>query len=1226
MLSRKHFKSSRALLAVAFFLLEPALERHLLPLPSTRAVFAGESADNERGSDGLPLLTPGKPLTRELSAGEVHAYRVALDAGQYFQALAEQHGMDASVTLAAPDGRVLVRLDCRRREPTPVSIITDSSGDYRLEVRSLEERGTGGRYELRIAEIRSATATDEYRIAAERYFAEGERLLKDETEESSRSAINKYEAAASSWRAAGVRQEQGHALKRVGDIYFSLSEYPAAVSYYKRALSVSRETGDLRGEGEAANGIAYVYLTLGQNQKALSFCARALKLSRATNRRQTEAQAVNNLGEIRYGSGDLTGSVDYFQKSLSLWRELGDRRGQALALLNEGYTYSDLGQAREAFDSYKQALALWQAAHDRRGEGVTLAATGRLYSRVGESQEALDFFERATPLIRPTGNPVEEGKVLTGMAYVYGRVGQEQRAIDFYEHALSLYRSAKLPDAEAATLYSAGKVYFSLGDSRKALEYHSRALSIFRAVGDRRVEIIELKEIGRIYDSWGDETGALKNYLLALSSERAQKDLREETDTLSLMGRVYEEQGASRLARACYQRALELSREAEYPFGEAATRYNLARVERAGGDLDGARAQAEAALSLVESLRSKVASQDLRASYFASVRQLYELYINLLMEQHRRQPAAGYDAAAFEASERARARSLLETLAAARVGVRERVAPELLARERELRGQLNEKVERRMGLPAGGPNGAEAQALVGEIDELTAQYHEVEAQVRAAGAEFTEQSQPQPLSLGEIRARDLDDDDTLLLEFSLGEERSYLWVVSKDSLRSYELPPRAEVEEAANRVRELLTAPAPVEGESFDARQARLEGAEEAYWREASALSEMILAPAASSLGAKRLLVVADGALQFIPFGALSVPGRQEPTPLLVEHEITSQPSASALAALRGEESSRRRETTKAVAVFADPVFEADDSRIGLAREATNDGPRAQPVEEQAQNSETPVRNGGAELAQSHVTESQGQEAELHQALRDVSAAWDGSRIPRLQASSAEAKAITGATEGAENLVAVGFDADKTTATSPELGRYRIIHFATHGVLDSEHPELSGLLLSRFDRRGRAREGFLRLDDIYNLNLPAELVVLSACNTGLGKDVRGEGLVGLVRGFMYAGSARVVASLWKVDDDATEELMARFYREMLSGKRSPAGALREAQVAMWRGRRWHAPYYWAAFVLQGEYGGRIEVRRGARTSAPRTLAVAAALVVLLSCLYTWRRRARTKRR
>ena len=172
--------------------------------------------------------------------------------------------------------------------------------------------------------------------------------------------------------------------------------------------------------------------------------------------------------------------------------------------------------------------------------------------------------------------------------------------------------------------------------------------------------------------------------------------------------------------------------------------------------------------------------------------------------------------------------------------------------------------------------------------------------------------------------------------------------------------------------------------------------------------------------------------------------------------------------------------------------------------------------------------------------------------------------------------------EGA-GLKVFDFNANRAVAMGPELGQYRIVHFATHGFLNGEHPELSGLVLSLVDERGHPQDGYLRVHDIYNLKLPVELVVLSACNSGLGKEIRGEGLVGIVRGFMYAGAARVVASLWKVEDEATAALMKRFYQRMLQEGQPPAKALRMAQLDIWQQKRWQSPYYWAAFVLQGEW-------------------------------------------
>jgi CHAT domain-containing protein len=191
--------------------------------------------------------------------------------------------------------------------------------------------------------------------------------------------------------------------------------------------------------------------------------------------------------------------------------------------------------------------------------------------------------------------------------------------------------------------------------------------------------------------------------------------------------------------------------------------------------------------------------------------------------------------------------------------------------------------------------------------------------------------------------------------------------------------------------------------------------------------------------------------------------------------------------------------------------------------------------------------------------------------------------LPRLAFSRREADAIVALTPPGQSLEAVGFDASRSTATSRDLAQYRVVHFATHGLSDNRRPEFSGLVLSLVDEQGRPQNGFLDLQDIYNLNLPSELVVLSACETGLGKDIQGEGIVGLTRGFMYAGATRVLASLWNVDDVATKELMEKFYRAMEQEGMRPAAALRTAQIAMLKQQRWRNPYYWATFQIQGEW-------------------------------------------
>ncbi|HET9209290.1 MAG TPA: CHAT domain-containing protein, partial [Thermoanaerobaculia bacterium] len=436
--------------------------------------------------------------------------------------------------------------------------------------------------------------------------------------------------------------------------------------------------------------------------------------------------------------------------------------------------------------------------------------------------------------------------------------------------------------------------------------------------------------------------------------------------------------------------------------------------------------------------------------------------------------------------------------------------------------------------------------LVEALDE----YNRVQADLRASSPSYAALTQPQPLSVAQIQEQILDG-KAILLEYALGPKRSFLWVVTPDSLQSFELPGRERIEKTARRYYELLTARNERHpSESLQAWKRRIDGTDAEALHAGSELSRMILAPAEHLLGERPLLIVADGALQYIPFAALPV--SSSGAPLVIRHEVVSLPSASTLAVLRHEVRGRSR-APKTLAVFADPIFETTDPRLTH---------RPERVDRMSLASETTRGWSPADERQ---------------------AGGERPAFRRLLSSRKEAETLAALVPRDQIFLAVGFSASRAKATSPELAQYRNVHFATHGVLDSRRPELSKLVLSLYDEKGRSEDGFLRLNDIYSLHLDADLVVLSACQTALGKEIRGEGLVGLTRGFMDAGAARVVASLWSVEDRATAELMGSFYRAMLRDKLSPAAALRRAQIEMTSRPGRKSPYYWAGFSLQGEW-------------------------------------------
>jgi len=1093
------------------------------------------ASDAKRGAaqsaEESQLLEPGKPIERELSGGRSHFYKVTMTSGQYLQTVVSQMGIDVLVALYTPDGKKIDDADSEHATAgsETISAIAEVAGAYMVEARSAEKAAQTGRYEIKVEELRAATAEDKYRVAGGTVFREAERLA-NRTREDKRKSIEKYHEALELYRRASDRNREAQTLNNIGEVHWSLGEMRKALEKFNEALPIRRAIGDRRVEAITLNNIGAVYWSLGDMQKALEKFNESLPISWAVGDRSGEATKLNNIGEVYRSLGDMQKALEKFNEALPISQAIGDRSGEATTLTNIGAVYRSMGKMQKALEKYNEALPIRRAIGDRDGEATTLNNIGAVYYSMGDMRKALEKFNESLPINRAVGDYSGEATTLNNIGLVYRSLGEMQKALEKYNEALPLRRAVGDRSGEAVTLSNIGAVYQSLGETQKALEKYNEALPIRRAVGDRSGEATTLHNIGLVYWSLGEMQKALDKY----------------------------------------NEALPLRRDVGDRNGEAATLLGIARVEQKRGDLTQARQTIEQAVGIIESLRTNIVSQELRASYFALRHEFFESYIDVLMQMRKQNPAAAFDALALAVSERARARSLLELLKEARADIRQGVDSSLLERERSLQQRLNARAAAQARLLNRKHTPEQAAAAAKEIAAITAEYEALQVQIRARSPRYAALTQPQPLSLTEIRQQALDR-ETLLLEYSLGENASYLFVVSQTSLTSHQLPKRTDIEAATRRLYELLTAPQPQPGDTEAKYQARVKEARESYWTQAAALGRMLLGPAASQLGKKRLAIVADGALQYIPFAALPAPSPgndeglnsgAEPQPLFVEHEIVSLPSASTLATLR-RETAGRKPAEKSLAVLADPVFTDDDTRVrrDVGKAGAKEKTRSADSDETDIDFQQMTRSG-----------------------RETGVIGAEGGFGRLLSTRHEAAAISALVPERERLQALDFEASRATALRPELGEYRIVHFATHGLLNNVHPELSGIVLSLVDAEGRQQDGFLRLQDIYNLKLPAELVTLSACQTGLGKEIKGEGLIGLTRGFMYAGAPRIVASLWKVDDRATSELMKRFYQGMLGPERlRPAGALRQAQLSIWKQKQWREPYYWAAFVLQGEW-------------------------------------------
>ncbi len=1066
----------------------------------------------------------GAPIEQALEGRQVHTYQLDLNEGQYVRIIVEQRGVDVVVALRSADGALIYEVDSPNGTAGTEEIpyVVKRSGRYLVTVASFDEKAPVGKYEIRLSELRSATEQDEYLSAGERAEAEADRLYRRRDATLLRQAQGKSEEAARAWRLAGKPGKEADAIYLIAFIYESLGEPEKGLEFLERALPLYREAQDTVGMAKTIGALGVSWSNRGEHQKALGYLYEVRSLLKDTGNILNLAPTLSSIATILSILGETQKAFQTYEEALDLLRTgIATTKDEAIRntlriteaqlLGNVCVARGRTGEWQQALDACNQALPVLRELKEARLEGMYLNRAASALTSIGELERAMKMNLESLRLLEQVGDRRNQAITLNDIGLIYYDEANYAKAVEYYNQSIRLAKEAGNPGGQAVTFRNLGAVHAALGEPEKSKEYLEQALELFRTVGDRQGE----------------------------------------ANTLIALGNLTARLGNSRRAAETFQEALQLSRAIRMAPQEANALLFLARTSRELGDLNQALTYGEEGLRLTESLRTNVISRDQRSAFFSTVQDRYDSHIETLMQLHRQRPNDGFAQKALDLSERARARGLLELLAESNANIQSGLNPVLLAKERALRQQLNSKAEAQTRFLSRKQTEAKAEPIAREINELTVQLKDVEAEIRRSSPRYASLVLPEPLKTGEIQ-KELLDDQTLLLEYALGEKASYLWVLSPTTISAYQLPPRKEIETAAKKVYELITARQSSAANSLQEIQA----ADEQFPGEATRLSKLLLGPAASQLENKRLLVVGSGILEYLPFGLLSSPGAS--VPLIAEHEIITLPSASALGALR-REMTRKAPAAEAAAVFADPVFTADDPRIAAAKKSSANG----------SSSDVAIANGG-------------QGSMLDRTMRDFNFAAGG-RLSRLTFSRREAEALLSYAPGTANLKAMSFEANRQRATSADLGRYRILHFATHGLLNSEHPELSGLVLSLVDSTGKSQDGFLRLHDIYDLKLNAEVVVLSACQTGLGKQVRGEGLVGLTRGFMYAGAPRIVASLWQVNDVATAELMKHFYHGLFKEGLRPAAALRSAQLELMKQKRWASPYYWAPFVLQGEW-------------------------------------------
>ncbi|MFL6236786.1 MAG: tetratricopeptide repeat protein, partial [Thermoanaerobaculia bacterium] len=947
-----------------------------------------------------PNLTDGLVLERELKGGETHVYPVELQAGQFLRLRVQEDGIDLAVRLLDPKGTEVTGVDTPNFSPRDsledLAILTPAPGLYRLEIGS-SPKARSGRYRLTVALRLAQGEEDGLRSEAVRSAWE---ILHPVPGRSAEQNIEQRQRTANLWERLGERRRAAEALYFLGLKRYPLAEEgEKAIADFQRSAALWKEEGDPAAKSWQARDLNLAGKLLkaqGRPGEARKCFLEALAIAESVSDARNQAASLNNLGLLDVDQGEIQSGISLLLRSLEKAREAHDLSTEASDLNNLAFAYERVQEPQKALQFYQQALQLAQTQGNRSLEATALNNVGETYLGLGDWETASRYFHQVLPLIHSLGDRVNETRTLINLGEAYRRQQRFDEAGKAFDQALALGREAKDAETQTAALILRAFLYVKLRQPARAVELAREAIRLATGFPER------------------------------------------ETNALYVLGTAHRELGDLQTSREELAKALSLARSQGDRPREAEIGLGLSRTERERGDPNAALDRIRAAVDIIESIRTQVLDLRRRISFLATKQEYYEFFIDSLMSPQGTRPREAGTREALQVSERARARSLLDILSESGADIRKGADPALIDRERRLRDAVNVLDRDRFDLQATEkPDRRKLAETERQLEKTLDEYNQVQVELRASSPSYAALTQPQPLSVAEIQTQILDG-KALMLEYALGARRSFLWVVTPNAIRSFELPGRERIEKTARRYYELLTARNDRRpSESLQAWKQRIDGADAEARRVGRDLSHLILAPAERLLGDRPLLIVADGALQYIPFAALPAPSSD--APLVTRHEVVSLPSASALAVLRREIRGRPR-APKTLAIFADPVFQETDPRLTH-------------------------RIGGLDRMSLTANATRGRSSP-----DERQAGGERPSFRRLPSSRKEAETLASLVPRDQLFLALGFDASRAKATSPELAQYRNVHFATHGVLDSRQPELSKLVLSLYDKKGKPED------------------------------------------------------------------------------------------------------------------------------------------------------------
>ncbi len=913
-------------------------------------------------------------------------------------------------------------------------------------------------------------------------------------------------------------------LYREGQEAMLAADYGAAIEKWKEGLAIARSGGNQRVAAAFLSNLGTVYDTLGRRGDALNSFLASLSINRKVDDLWGLGADLSNVGVIQLHMGQYGDAMKNLEEALKIHRDLGNRRGQAAALSNIGLIHQNLGRYEKALSYYNRALALKKETGDLGGVGLVLSNIGVIHHNLGQYETALEHYRQALTLHQDIGDRRGEARDLSNMGLMHNNLGNYEEALEHYEKALTIRRLIGDRRGEGGDMANIGLAYHNLGDHNKALTHYNKALSIHRAIGDRRGEGRDLSNMGMLFDNMGEH-------------EEAADFLRRSLETV-------QELGAPESIWRAHRR--------------------LGQVEATLYEIQSAIEHYEAALSTIETIREELSAKSARSSYMRSKIYIYDELIELLAERHRLDPGAGYGRKALEVFERKQGRLFLEEMG--RSGARNfaGIPEEILEKENDLireRAGVRDALTQERSRPLETMNPERVRRLEAELDDVLDAQAALEAKIREEYPDYHAMKYPKPVDIETLQAEVLRPGE-IILAYDIRTNTASAWVVSRTHFSMH--PIKARRFQMEDMVAQFRDYGIQLKSKELRGIKVRFKPPKKVQPSEPPDLYPILFpasvrealdiasrddtarvgrgcahSPSGGSGGGSLVYVVPTGPLYELPLEALDTgknknggadeaeAAEESPHYLIEDHAMAYLSSASLLKILRDAQARRRERPAHPLLAFANPDYQQEtyDAFVPLP------------------DTEEEVR-----------------------AIREALHAPETSDPLQLRSKAARSRVLK-------------FNENNA------LDDFRYLVFATHGIMPGEIEGMTqpALILSDPDpRTGEA--GFLTMADVFGLNLNADLITLTACNTGRGEDVRGEGVMGLTRSFMFAGAPAITVTLWSVESESIKEINVGMFKN-LTANMSRAHALREIKLRMIRGKEkgaWTHPFYWAPMVLFGD--------------------------------------------